>query len=142
MHSHNQAQHSASAFILFALALALAVLPDLAFAGTGLPVSVGAYLPFCYLTIAQVVAAVGLSTSRIYELIKAGEMPAGDLIGAQSRRWKSTDIAAWLLEQSEKSAQRQSELGTALKRKADKAAKTSAVNRAARAAKGADHAPA
>lgn len=113
-----------------------------AFAGSTLPASVGIHLPFCYLPIAQVVAAVGFSTSRIYELIKAGEFPPGDLIGAQSRRWKSTDIAAWLLEQSAKSAQRQSELGAALKRKADKAAKTGAANRAARAAKGADHAPA
>jgi predicted DNA-binding transcriptional regulator AlpA len=134
MHHHNQTQHSASAFILFVLAFALAVLPAPAFAGTGLPVSVGAYLPFCYLTIAQVVAAVGLSTSRIYELIKLGAFPAGDLLGKQSRRWKSSSISAWLIEQSEQSAQRQADLAPALKRKADRAASISASKRAARAA--------
>lgn len=111
-----------------------------AFAGASLPASVGVHLPFCYLPIAQVVAAVGRSTSSIYALIKAGEFPPGDLIGAQSRRWKSTDIAAWLTEQAEKSAQRQADLAPALKRKADKAARTSASNRAERvAAKGGNH---
>ncbi len=111
-----------------------------AFAGATLPASVGVHLPFCYLPIAQVIAAVGLSTSRIYELIKRGEFPPGDLIGRQSRRWKSTEISAWLIEQSEKSAQRQADLAPALKRKADRAASISASNRAAR--KEADHAPA
>lgn len=126
MHPHNQTQHSA-----------------LVFAGATLPASVGVHLPFCYLPITQVVAAAGLSTSRIYELIKAGAFPPGDLIGKQSRRWKSTDITAWLIEQSKQSAQRQAELAPALKRKAARAASISASKRAARAvAKGADHAPA
>lgn len=92
------------------------------------------YLPFCYMTIAQVIAAVGISASRVYELIKLGEFPPGDLIGKQSRRWKSTNIAAWLIEQSEQSAQRQADLAPALKRKANRAANISASNRAARAA--------
>jgi predicted DNA-binding transcriptional regulator AlpA len=117
MHRHIQTQHSPSAF-----------------AGASLPASVGVHLPFCYLPIGQVTTAAGLSTSRVYELIKLGEFPPGDLIGKQSRRWKSTDIAAWLLAQSEQSAQRQSNLGAALKRKADKAARVSASNRAERAA--------
>lgn len=75
-----------------------------------MPASAGAYLPylpFVYFTIATVRQAVGLSTSRIYDLIRQGEFPAGNLIGAQSRRWKSTDIANWLIEQSEKAAQRE-----------------------------------
>ncbi len=87
-------------------------------------------LPFVYLPLAAVRDAVGFSSSRIYALVKAGEFPPGDLIGNQSRRWKSTDIAAWLIEQSEKSAQREAELGSKLKAKADKAARTSAANRA------------
>lgn len=112
-----------------------------AFAGATLPASVGVHLPFCYLPIVQVVAVVGLSTSRVYELIRIGEFPPGDLIGKQSRRWKSTDIAAWLIAQAEQSEQRQAELAPALKRKADRAANTSASKRAARAAaKGANHA--
>lgn len=90
-------------------------------------------LPFTYLKVSDVCAAVGFSTSRIYALIKQGDFPPGDLIGAQSRRWKSTDLAAWLNEQSEKSAQRNAELAAPLKRKADKAASTSAAARAKRA---------
>lgn len=117
MHHQNQTHHSAAAF-----------------AGATLPASVGVHLPFCYLPIAQVIAAVGLSTSRVYELIRIGEFPTGDLIGRQSRRWKSTDITAWLIEQSEKSVQRQADLAPALKRKADRAASISASKRAARSA--------
>lgn len=114
-----------------------------AFAGATLPASVGVHLPFCYLPIAQVVAAVGFSTSMIYELIRIGEFPPGDLIGKQSRRWKSTDIAAWLIARAEQSEQRQADLSPALKRKAERAANSSASKRAERAtAKGIDHAPA
>lgn len=112
-----------------------------AFAGAALPASVGVHLPFCYLPIGQVTVAAGISTSRVYELIKRGEFPPGDLIGKQSRRWKSTDITTWLIEQSEKSAQRQADLAPALKRKADRAANISASKRAERAAaKETDHA--
>ena len=71
-----------------------------------LPAESGIHLPFVYMPIRAVCGAVGYSTSRIYELIRAGEFAAGDLIGAQSRRWKSTDIAAWLIEQSSKAALR------------------------------------
>lgn len=85
------------------------------------PPEFGAHLPFIYMPIAAVCSAVGLSTSRIYELIKAKEFPAGDLIGAQSRRWKSTDIAKWLIEQSEKAAAREAEFSEPLRRKALKA---------------------
>ena len=102
-----------------------------AFAGANLPASVGAHLPFCYLPIREVCAAVGFSTSRIYELIRQGEFPAGDLIGAQSRRWKSTDIAAWLITQSERSVQREAELAAPLKRKSRAAAQASVEKRAA-----------
>jgi prophage regulatory protein len=94
-----------------------------------LPESAGAYLPFVYLPIKAVLGAVGLSTSRVYELIRQGEFPPGDLIGAQSRRWKSTDISAWLIAQSEKSARREVDLGAPLKRKADAASKCSAAKR-------------
>jgi predicted DNA-binding transcriptional regulator AlpA len=101
----------------------------------------GAGLPFQYMPIRAVCAAVGFSVSRIYALIKLGEFPAGDLIGAQSRRWKSTDIAAWLIAQSEQAAQREAILAAPLRRKTNSAAQVSASNRAARAAaKGADHA--
>ncbi len=100
-------------------------------------------LPFTYLPIAAVCNAVGLSVSSVYVLIRRGEFPAGDLIGAQSRRWKSTDIAAWLIGQSKKAAQREAEMGAPLRKKADKAARTSVAERAAKkAAKEVDHAPA
>lgn len=102
----------------------------------------GANLPFIYLPIAAVREAVGLSTSRIYDLIRQGEFPAGDLIGAQSRRWKSTDIAAWLVAQSEKSAQREADLAAPLKCKADKAAQKSTLARRQRKAQEAGHAAA
>lgn len=91
------------------------------------------HLPFVYLKIGDVCAAVGFSVSVLYARIAASEFPAGDLIGKQSRRWKSTDIAAWLNEQSAKSAQRNAELAGPLKRKADKAALNSAAARAKRA---------
>jgi len=87
--------------------------------------------------IRAVIAAVGFSVSRIYELIRQGEFPAGDLIGAQSRRWKSTDIAAWLVAQSEKSKQHEAELAAPLKRKSNAAAQASVSKRAAMAAGGA-----
>ncbi len=90
-------------------------------------------LPFTYLTIKDVIASVGFSTSRIYELIRQGEFPSGDLIGNQSRRWKSKDIAAWLIAQSEKSAQREADMAAPLKRKADQAAQRSALARRQRA---------
>jgi predicted DNA-binding transcriptional regulator AlpA len=90
------------------------------------------HLPFIYLQLRAVSAAVSLSQSRIYALIKAGEFPRGDLIGAQSRRWKSTDIAAWLTEQSEKAAKREADLAAALKRKSQKAVATKAQKSAAR----------
>ena len=107
-----------------------------------LPETAGAYhLPFVYMPIKSVIEAVGFSTSRIYDLIRKGEFPAGDLIGNQSRRWKSTDIAAWLVAQSEKSAQREAELSAPLKRKATKAAMNSARSRAALSQE-ADHATA
>lgn len=105
-----------------------------------MPASVGANLPFAYLPIASVSKAVGFSTSRIYELIKKGEFPPGDLIGAQSRRWKSTDIANWLLRQSELAAQREAELAPPLKRKSAAAVRKAAEMRAS--AKVADHAAA
>lgn len=101
-----------------------------------LPTEVGAHLPFIYLPISSVCAAVGLSTSRIYALIRQGEFPSGDLIGAQARRWKSTDISAWLFSQSAKSAQREAELATPLKRKAEAAGRRSASSRASLAAGG------
>lgn len=105
-----------------------------------LPTEVGAHLPFIYLNIATVRQAVGFSTSRVYDLIRQGEFPRGDLIGAQSRRWKSTDIAAWLNRQAELAAQREAELATPLKRKAAKASMKSARSRALRGE--ADHATA
>lgn len=111
---------------------------------TQMPAEAGANLPFIYMPIAAVRGAVGFSTSRIYELMRSGEFPAGDLIGKQSRRWKSTDIAAWLIEQSEKAALRDAELAAPLKRKADKAAEKSALvsrQRSALAAGGAPYQP-
>lgn len=83
----------------------------------------GAGLPFIYLGIKSVTLACGMSVAKTYAEIKAGRFPAGDLIGAQSRRWKSTDIAAWLNEQAEKAAAREDELGKPLKEKAAKATK-------------------
>lgn len=93
----------------------------------------GASLPFIYMPISAVKAAVGLSSSAIYQRISKGDFPAGDLIGDQSRRWKSTDISAWLLDQSAKAERRREELAAPLKAKADRAAKKSAQARADRA---------
>lgn len=81
----------------------------------------GAGLPFIYLSKKSVTLACGMSIAAIYALIKQGDFPKGDLIGAQSRRWKSTDIAAWLNAQAEKAAAREDELGKPLKSKAAKA---------------------
>lgn len=81
----------------------------------------GANLPFIYLPVKAVTAACGMSVAKLYALIKRGEFPTGDLIGAQSRRWKSTDIAAWLCEQSTKAASREDELGSRLRAKSLKA---------------------
>lgn len=86
-------------------------------------------LPFTYMPIKAVIAAVGFSTSRIYDLIRKGEFPAGDLIAAQSRRWKSTDIAAWLIAQFEKAAQHEAWMAVPLKKKAEQAAQKSAQAR-------------
>lgn len=105
-----------------------------------LPADVGTHLPFVYFPIAAVKQAVGFSTSRIYDLIRRGEFPPGDLIGAQSRRWKSTDIANWLVAQSEKSAQREADMAAPLKRKADAAAQKSALARRQRNGQEVDHA--
>lgn len=82
---------------------------------------IGAGLPFIYLPKQSVTLACGMSIAAIYALIKQGDFPKGDLIGAQSRRWKSTDIAAWLNAQAEKAAAREDELGKPLKSKAAKA---------------------
>ncbi|MGB4766124.1 MAG: hypothetical protein WBH09_04365, partial [Rugosibacter sp.] len=46
-----------------------------------------------------------------------GDFPLGDLIGAQFRRWKSTDIAAWLNEKAKEDSLREAELFTTLRRK-------------------------
>jgi prophage regulatory protein len=106
-----------------------------------LPETAGTHhLPFVYFPIKAVCEAVGLSTSRIYDLIRRGEFPAGDLIGAQSRRWKSTDIAAWLIAQSEQAAQREADLAAPLKRKADRAAQKSALARRQQKAQEVGHA--
>lgn len=54
-------------------------------------------------------------------LIKTGDFPLGDLIGAQFRRWKSTDIAAWLNEKAKEASLREAELFTTLRRKSNAA---------------------
>jgi len=80
-----------------------------ALAFTGATIPPAAYLPFIYMPIAAACSAVGVSGSRIYELIRAGEFPPGDLIAAQSRRWKSIDVAIWLQQRAAKAAQREAD---------------------------------
>jgi predicted DNA-binding transcriptional regulator AlpA len=86
-----------------------------------LPVDTGCLnLPFFYMNLGAVICATAFSKSKVYSLIQRGEFPPGDLV-CSSRRWKSTDIAAWLTEQAEKAAQREDELADRLKRRALKA---------------------
>ncbi|MDY0012851.1 MAG: AlpA family phage regulatory protein [Rhodocyclaceae bacterium] len=86
-----------------------------------------AYLPFVYFNAAEVTRATGISRAMMYALIRAGEFPEGDLIAAQSRRWKSTEIAEWLKTRAKNLATRQ--LAEALKVKAQRASDAKEKNR-------------
>ena len=48
------------------------------------------------LRIRHVVAKVGLSKSKIYLLIKAGEFPKPVRLAATAVGWKSTDLDKWI----------------------------------------------
>lgn len=52
--------------------------------------------PLQLLRLSAVLSRVGLSKSQIYRMIKAGDFPAPISIGANSVRWPSHDIDAWI----------------------------------------------
>ncbi len=55
------------------------------------------------LPLPEVEAAVGFKKSQIYALMKKGQFPAAVAIGA-SRRWKASDVQAWIAEKISQSA--------------------------------------
>ncbi|PZP54577.1 MAG: hypothetical protein DI596_12625 [Azospira oryzae] len=50
------------------------------------------------LNVSQVCDTCGISRSRLYGLIKAGEFPPGILISKGSRRWPSEAVEGWIRE--------------------------------------------
>lgn len=48
------------------------------------------------LKINDVSDAVGLGYSKIYALARAGQFPAGVLLGRRTRRWPSSQVEAWI----------------------------------------------
>ena len=48
------------------------------------------------LRIRGVIEMTGLSKSKIYELIKAGEFPPGHLLSTNIRVWREDRISAWI----------------------------------------------
>lgn len=74
--------------------------PNLTQTAVALPAQNG--LPFTYLSMNAVREATGLGTATtVYDWIAKGKFPAPDKVGTRSL-WKSTTIAAWLIEQSER----------------------------------------
>lgn len=57
------------------------------------------------LPLPEVEATVGFKKSHIYSLVKQGRFPAPVAIGT-SRRWKASDVQAWIAEKVQQSAAR------------------------------------
>ncbi|MCK9382119.1 MAG: AlpA family phage regulatory protein [Sulfuritalea sp.] len=59
---------------------------------------------FRYLNFRQVAGYRGCSVSTLYNDIAESRFPAGERLGANTVRWRSDVVAAWLEEQSRNSA--------------------------------------
>lgn len=59
---------------------------------------------FKYLNFRQVAEYRGISISTLYADVAAGRFPAGERLGANTVRWRSDVVAAWLEELSRNSA--------------------------------------
>lgn len=91
-------------------------------------------LPFVYLRARDVAAAAAISIPTLYRKIADGQLPQGDLIDANNRRWRSDVIAKWLEATSAQAAKNQE---SAEVRPCIKARRKKAIDRAALAAGGA-----
>lgn len=60
--------------------------------------------PDRFLTLAEVAARIGFSSSWIYDRIKRGQFPAAFKVGGCSSRWSEHDISAWMNEQKQQRA--------------------------------------
>ena len=54
------------------------------------------------LRLPQVLARVGLKTTRLYELVGDGEFPKPIRLGDRAVAWLSTEVDSWILAQSMK----------------------------------------
>lgn len=52
------------------------------------------------MTRAEVMAALGVSTSALYRIVKAGEFPKPIRVGKQAQRWRTDQVQRWLDEQT------------------------------------------
>lgn len=75
-------------------------------------------LPFVYLPIKAVASAVGRSVPTLYKLIASGKFPQGDLIDANTRRWRSNVVARWLEETAAKADAEREHSDAHIKRRA------------------------
>ena len=78
-------------------------------------------LPFVYLDLKKVCEAVGNQKTWVYQQIEQGNFPEGDLLSPRCRRWKSTEIAAWLEAQATKASELRAEYKAKASAKATKA---------------------
>lgn len=51
-----------------------------------------------FISVDEVCSMVGLSRSTIWRLIKSEEFPTGRLISPRSRRWRESEVMAWMEE--------------------------------------------
>ena len=96
-------------------------------------------LPFTYLKLQAVCNATGHSKTKIYDLISRREFPEGDMISKQSRRWKSTEIAAWLEKTAAAAERNRTALQAPLRSRASLAAEAKRQKRSAAAGKEVSH---
>jgi len=54
-----------------------------------------------YMAQAEVSASIGLSKTKLYELIKSGDFPAPIPLSSNCVRWRSDEVANWMDRQSE-----------------------------------------
>ena len=54
-----------------------------------------------YMPQAEVSASIGLSKTKLYELIKSKDFPAPVSLSAQCVRWRSDEVASWMDRASE-----------------------------------------
>lgn len=54
-----------------------------------------------YMTQAEVSASIGLSKTKLYELLKSNDFPSPVTLSSQCVRWRSDEVASWMDRQSE-----------------------------------------